>query len=103
MSTKFQPPRKDPARGILFASPPAFAGQGMGVSQPVIHLETPDRETPDRETPDRETRDRTNAFGRPQTYKNVLEKFPSPLKDLPAIGSGPTLGGISSGGAANDH
>ena len=93
MSKKFQLLCEPLTTGLVSMLPPAFAGQGMGVSQPVFHLETRDRER----------RDRTNAFGRRQTCKNVLENLASPLENVPAIGPGPTLGGIFSGGAANDH
>ena len=37
MSKEFQPPRKEPARGILFASSPASAGRDKGVSRPLKH------------------------------------------------------------------
>ncbi len=43
MSTEFQPPRKDPARDILFASSPASAGRDKGVSRRLKRLTSQDR------------------------------------------------------------
>lgn len=85
MSTEFQPPRKNPARGILFASSPASAGRDKGVSRPPKHLTSPDR---------------TDASGQAAIPDFILD---GPPGDVPAIGPGPTLGGISSGGATNDQ
>lgn len=66
MSTKFQPPRKGPARGTLLASSPASAGQDKGVSRPVKHLTS---------------QDRTDASGQPRIYGNVLLAPPYLLKE----------------------
>lgn len=88
MSTEFQPPRKNPARGILFASSPASAGRDKGVPRPPKHLTSPDR---------------TDASGQPPISGNADGVSPSLPGDVPAIGLGPTLGGISSGGATNDQ
>ena len=101
MSTKFQLPCGTLTTGFVLTSLPVFAGQGMGVSQPVIHLERRDRTNASRL---REARfGGRRKVGQPQTYKNVLENFPSPMEDVLAIGPGPTLAAISSGGVANDH
>lgn len=88
MSTEFQPPRKEPARGILFASSPASAGRDKGVSRPLKHPTS---------------QHRTDASGRRPISGNADGDIPSLPEDVPAIGTGPRLGGISSGGAANDQ
>ncbi len=51
MSTEFQPPRKDPARGILFASSPASAGRDKGVSRRLEHLTSQHRTDASRRRP----------------------------------------------------
>ena len=84
MSTEFQPPRKNPARDILFAASPASAGRDEGASRRLKRLTSQDRT--DASIPD-----------------FVLDDSPSLPGDVPAIGTGPRLGGISSGGATNDH
>ncbi len=66
MSTEFQPPRKDPARGILFASSPASAGRDKGVSRRLKRLTS---------------QDRTDASGQPRIYGNVLLAPPYLLKE----------------------
>ncbi len=89
MSTEFQPPRKDRATGILLVSSPASAGRDRGVSRPLKHLTS---------------QDRTDTPGQPSNGGNADGVSPSLLPgDVPAIGAGPALGGMSSGGAANDH
>ncbi len=63
MSTEFQPHRKDPARGILFASSPASAGRDKGVSHPLKHLTS---------------QDRTDASGQPSISGNADGDIPFP-------------------------
>jgi hypothetical protein len=88
MSTEFQPPRKDRATGILLVSSPASAGRDKGVSRPLQHLTSRTRPMP--------------PGNRPIAATPMGISLPYP-EDVPAIGPGPTLGGISSGGAANDQ
>ncbi len=68
MSTEFQPPRKDPARGILFASSPASAGRDKGVSRPLKHPTS---------------QHRTDASGRPPISGTADGDIPFPTGRCP--------------------
>ena len=68
MSTEFQPPRKEPARGILFASSPASAGRDKGMYSPLKHLTS---------------QHRTDASGRPPICGNADGDIPFPTGGCP--------------------